>query len=91
MPTIKLKPQSPEFDENKPKVEKHECDMPNCDDIGEYKAPKHRGLNEYYHFCIEHVREYNKAWNQFKKEEVATFQNSMGGDSTGPLIIGSDD
>ena len=32
-----------------------------------------------------------KAWNQFKKEEVATFQNSMGGDSTGPLIIGSDD
>ncbi len=77
MPTIKLKPQSPEFDDAKSKVKTHECDMPDCYDVAEHKAPKHRGLNEYYHFCIEHVREYNKAWNFFEgmsdqemKEEI---------------------
>ena len=65
MPTIKLKPQSPEFDENASKPEILICDMPGCDDEAEHKAPKHRNLNEYYHFCLDHVREYNKAWNFF--------------------------
>ncbi len=78
MPTIKLKPQSAEFDDgNTSRTQLHECDMPDCYDTGEHKAPKHRGLNEYYHFCLEHVREYNKAWNFFEgmsdqemKEEI---------------------
>ena len=32
-----------------------------------------------------------KAWNQFKKEEVAAFQNTMQSNSVGPLIIGKEE
>ncbi len=66
MPRINLKPNSAEFDfsTDRKEVEKH-CDMPGCGEEAEHKAPKHRGLNEYYHFCIEHVRDYNKSWNFF--------------------------
>lgn len=39
--------------------------MPGCHESAEHKAPKHRGLNEYHYFCLEHVRDYNKAWNFF--------------------------
>ncbi|MCK5374590.1 MAG: J domain-containing protein [Alphaproteobacteria bacterium] len=39
--------------------------MPSCPNHGEHKAPKHRGLNEYYYFCTEHIKEYNKAWDFF--------------------------
>ncbi len=41
------------------------CDCPNCEKHGEYKAPKDRRLEEYYWFCLEHVREYNKNWNYY--------------------------
>lgn len=44
-----------------------QCDMPGCANRGEYKAPKSRhNLNDYYWFCLEHVREYNKNWDYFK-------------------------
>ena len=36
-------------------------------------------------------KEAQQAWNQFKKEEVAAFQNTMKSASAGPLIIGSED
>ena len=40
------------------------CDHPGCADAGEYRAPKSPDrLREYFWFCIDHVREYNKAWN----------------------------
>lgn len=39
--------------------------MAGCRECGEYKAPKSRGLNEYHWFCLEHVQQYNKAWNYF--------------------------
>jgi hypothetical protein len=66
MPRIFLKPKSAEFaDPKKPKTQVKHCDMPGCAGHGEYKAPKHRGLNEYYHFCLDHVREYNSAWDFF--------------------------
>lgn len=32
-----------------------------------------------------------KAWNQFKKEQIAGFQNSMQNKDVGPLIIGSEE
>jgi hypothetical protein len=41
------------------------CDMPGCTEPGEYRAPKDRSLGSYYHFCLEHVRAYNKAWNYY--------------------------
>jgi DnaJ-domain-containing protein 1 len=40
------------------------CDHPGCDGSGEYPAPRAPDrLRDYYWFCLEHVREYNKAWN----------------------------
>ncbi len=41
------------------------CDHPGCNEKGEYRAPKNRRLNEYYWFCLKHVREYNKNWNYY--------------------------
>ncbi len=43
------------------------CDEPDCELPGLYRAPKSRdNLREYRHFCLEHVREYNKKWDYFK-------------------------
>jgi DnaJ-domain-containing protein 1 len=40
------------------------CDMAGCRAAGEYPAPRARDqLREYYWFCLDHVREYNRAWN----------------------------
>ncbi|MBU6235601.1 MAG: J domain-containing protein [Alphaproteobacteria bacterium] len=39
--------------------------MPGCTAEGEHKAPKDRGLQEYYCFCVDHAREYNAAWDFF--------------------------
>jgi len=42
------------------------CDHPECDLPGEFRAPKARDrLREYHWFCLDHVREYNKAWNYY--------------------------
>lgn len=43
------------------------CDRPGCPGAGEFRAPKSRqSLREYYWFCLDHVREYNQAWDFFK-------------------------
>lgn len=43
------------------------CDHPGCALEGEYRAPRARDrLNEYYWFCLEHVRAYNAAWDYYK-------------------------
>ena len=43
------------------------CDTPGCTAAGEYRAPKSRStLNEYWWFCLPHVREYNAAWDYYK-------------------------
>lgn len=40
------------------------CDHPGCAAEGEHRAPKSRDrLNEYWWFCLDHVRAYNKAWD----------------------------
>lgn len=42
------------------------CDNPGCGQVGGYRAPKGR-LHEgqYFNFCLDHVREYNKSYNYF--------------------------
>ncbi len=41
--------------------------MPGCAHAGEYRAPKSRSeLNQYWWFCLEHVREYNAGWDFYK-------------------------
>ncbi|MBV9778187.1 MAG: J domain-containing protein, partial [Acetobacteraceae bacterium] len=43
------------------------CDMPGCEEAGEYRAPKSRArLRDYWWFCLEHVRAYNAAWDYYR-------------------------
>lgn len=52
--------------EEKPAVAEHTCEWESCGEAGEYRAPKGpRSNGEYHHFCLEHVRHYNKAFNFF--------------------------
>ncbi len=42
------------------------CQHTGCPAEGVYRAPKSRDrLTEYYWFCLDHVREYNQAWDYF--------------------------
>jgi hypothetical protein len=42
------------------------CDWPDCDGAGLHRAPKSRDrLEDYHWFCLEHAREYNRAWDYF--------------------------
>ncbi len=43
------------------------CDFPGCDAHAGYRAPKSRTtLNDYWWFCLDHVRAYNGAWDFYK-------------------------
>lgn len=45
---------------------KRSCDWQNCEKKATYRAPKSRdALDDYYWFCLEHIREYNRSWNFF--------------------------
>lgn len=77
MPKIHLKPNSPEFEDFKARPKDRACDMPGCDRVGEFRAPKDRSLNEYYHFCQEHTAEYNKAWNYFSDMSPEEMQSHL--------------
>ncbi len=56
------------------------CDWSGCDQDGAHPAPKGRGRDgEYFHFCIRHVREYNKSYNYFNgmsDDQVSEYQES---------------
>ena len=54
------------------------CDKEQCNEIGEYKAPKSRiKLKEYYYFCLNHVKEYNKSWDFYKGLTVNQIELAM--------------
>lgn len=54
------------------------CQWEGCDKPGLHRAPAGRNREgQFLHFCIEHVREYNKNFNYFSDlsdEEIAKFQ-----------------
>jgi hypothetical protein len=42
------------------------CDHPGCEAGGEFRAPRSRlELDNYFWFCLDHVRAYNTAWNYY--------------------------
>ena len=58
------------------------CDSDNCIEKGEYRAPKSRILlNDYFYFCLLHIKEYNKSWNFYKGMTVDQIENSMRSDT----------
>ncbi len=53
------------------------CDHPDCTSEASYRAPRTREGDGNYWFCLDHVREYNKAWNYFEgmsEEEIFAYQ-----------------
>jgi len=54
------------------------CEAPGCKNRGAHRAPKGRGQEkDYWHFCLNHVREYNQGYNFFQgmsEDAVATYQ-----------------
>lgn len=77
MPRIILKHKSPEFADSAPTQKTQNCEMPGCPDEGDHKAPKHRGLDDYYFFCTNHIKEYNKAWDFFSGMSNSEVQSHM--------------
>ncbi len=55
-----------EFDSAEGATHVQICDHAGCRAEGLYRAPKARDrLNEYFWFCLDHVRDYNRAWNYY--------------------------
>lgn len=54
------------------------CEWAGCKERGAHRAPKGRGQEkEYWHFCLNHVREYNASYNFFQgmnADAVARYQ-----------------
>jgi len=56
------------------------CEWPSCGKSARHPAPRGRGREgQYFKFCLEHVREYNKSYNYFNgmsDQDVAAFQKA---------------
>jgi DnaJ-domain-containing protein 1 len=56
------------------------CECEGCERAGLYRAPKSpERLDEFHWFCLDHVREYNRAWNYFEnrsEEEIEAYLNA---------------
>lgn len=51
------------------------CNHPDCQEPGEFRAPRSRQeLTQFYWFCLEHVREYNAAWNYYADMDDAAVE-----------------
>ena len=54
------------------------CEWAGCPNKGPHRAPKGReNSREYFHFCLNHVREYNQSYNFFQgmnADAVARYQ-----------------
>jgi hypothetical protein len=65
-----------------PEVPPRPCEQPGCAGFGEFRAPRDRSrLNEYRWFCLDHVREYNRAWDYYKGMGPAEIENELRSDS----------
>jgi hypothetical protein len=72
--TIRIKPRR----EEKPAPVEHVCDWEGCEQAGDYKAPKGaRSEGQYHHFCLEHVRHYNTAFNFFAGMEKDELEEAL--------------
>jgi hypothetical protein len=81
-----MKNDSPLFDRIRVKPDKDRrlraqcpaCDWPNCEAPATHRAPKGRQRErEYWRFCLDHVREYNHAYNFFagmSADDIARYQ-----------------
>ncbi|HKT18108.1 MAG TPA: J domain-containing protein [Stellaceae bacterium] len=54
------------------------CDHPGCAASGDYRAPRSRtALDDFYWFCLDHVRAYNAAWNFYAGMSSAEIEREI--------------
>ncbi len=72
--SIRVKPDKDRVREDRHPV----CDYPGCNRPGTHKAPKGRDREgQFFNFCVDHVREYNKSYNYFAgmgDDDVRSYQ-----------------
>lgn len=57
------------------------CDRAGCDAAGLYRAPRSpERLDEFWWFCLDHVREYNRQWNYFDSWTDSDFEAQVEAD-----------
>ena len=77
---IRVKPSAPREAEEST----HVCQWKGCRAAGAHKAPMGRGReNEYYHFCLDHVRRFNASYNYFAGMSDAEVEDFRKGAITG--------
>lgn len=73
---IRVKPQRDRMQNQQVRL----CEWEGCQNPGSHRAPKGRGREgEYFLFCLDHVREYNKSYNYFNgmsDAEVSDYQKA---------------
>ena len=66
-----------------PKPNVRLCDQEGCEQEGEFRAPKSpHQLKDYYWFCLDHVKEYNKTWDFYKGMSSVEIEESRISDVT---------
>ena len=74
--SIRVKPKG----EPEPPRQGGRCQWKGCEAAGQHRAPKGRGRDgEFFVFCLDHVRQFNAAYNYFQgmsDEEIGDFQKS---------------
>ncbi|EPY00504.1 J domain-containing protein [Magnetospirillum fulvum] len=69
--------------ETNPQSEARRCDHPGCDQTAEHRAPRSRDqLDEYYWFCLDHVRAYNSSWDYYAGMPPEAIEAELRRDST---------
>ena len=59
------------------------CEMPGCCAPAGYRAPRSRQtLNQYWWFCLEHVRAYNASWDFYKGMSPAQIEAQLRSDTS---------
>lgn len=57
------------------------CDKPGCDKPGRFRAPRSpEQLDDFFWFCLDHVREYNLKWNFFQDQSEAELERQFAAD-----------
>lgn len=63
---VDIRVKKPDTEKKAREPEQRACDQIGCTRAGAHRAPKSRDRSgEYWHFCTEHVADYNKRWNYF--------------------------
>lgn len=74
---------SPGFTDAPPPTDGRACDYPGCGGEGVHRAPKGRDrLHDYFWFCLDHVREYNKGWDFYAGMSEREIEENLRKDAT---------